>query len=154
MKALKRGRVQFPDPEQASPEGVVAVGAKPDADTLKDAYTRGIFPWPHEGFPLLWFSPDPRFVVEPKRAHLHKSLKKAMKKTELVIRADTAFRTVIESCSDKKRPGQRGTWITDDMIEGYCALHAEGFAHSIEAWQPMQKGETLVGGLYGVSFGA
>jgi leucyl/phenylalanyl-tRNA--protein transferase len=144
-----RGRIEFPDPSTASPEGIVAVGAKPEPEILKDAYQRGIFPWPHEGYPLLWFSPDPRFVLEPTKAHLHKSLRKAMKKTELVIKADTNFRAVIEACSDKKRPGQRGTWITDDMVEGYAKLHAEGFAHSIEAWQ----GDALVGGLYGISFG-
>jgi leucyl/phenylalanyl-tRNA--protein transferase len=149
----QRGRVEFPDPSTASPEGIVAVGAKPTPEVLKDAYRRGIFPWPHEGYPLLWFSPDPRFVLEPTKAHLHKSLRKAMKKTELVIKADTNFRAVIEACSDKKRPGQRGTWITDEMIEGYTALHGEGYAHSIEAWQPLPAGETLVGGLYGISFG-
>jgi leucyl/phenylalanyl-tRNA---protein transferase len=140
----------FPDPSTASPEGIVAIGAAPEPAILKEAYQKGIFPWPHEGYPLLWFSPDPRFVLEPKNAHLHKSLKKAMKKTDLVIKADTKFRDVIEGCSEKKRRGQRGTWITDEMIEGYCGLHADGFAHSIEAW----RGNALVGGLYGVSFGA
>ena len=142
--------VVFPDPSAASAEGIVAVGAAPEPEILKDAYRRGIFPWPHEGYPLLWFSPDPRFVVEPKRAHLHRSLRKAMRKTSVVVRADTAFRSVIEACSLKMRPGQRGTWITDAMIEGYCALHAEGFAHSIEAWHD----DRLVGGHYGISFGS
>lgn len=145
-----QGRVKFPHPSTASPEGIVAIGAAPEPEILKEAYRNGIFPWPHEGHPLLWFSPDPRFVLEPRQAHLHKSLKKAMRKTDLVIRADTAFRRVIEGCADKKRPAQRGTWITEDMIEGYCALHAEGLAHSLEAW----RGEDLVGGLYGVSFGS
>ena len=154
MAAKRKARMEFPDPATATPEGIVAIGAKPEPEILKDAYQRGIFPWPHPGYPLLWFSPDPRFVLEPTKGHLHKSLRKVMKKTELVIRADTQFRKVIEACSDKKRPGQRGTWITDDMIEGYCALHAEGFAHSIEAWQPLPTGEALVGGLYGVSFGS
>ncbi len=153
-KLPARARVVFPNPSTASPEGIVAIGAKPWPEVLKDAYTRGIFPWPHEGYPLLWFSPDPRFVLEPKLGHLNKSLRKAMRRTDLVIRADTRFRAVIEGCADKRRPGQRGTWITDDMIEGYCALHEEGFAHSVEAWQLLPGGETLVGGLYGVSFGA
>lgn len=143
----------FPDPATAGPEGIVAIGAAPEPEILKEAYQKGIFPWPHEGYPLLWFSPDPRFVLEPRSTHLHKSLRKAMRKSPFVIRADTSFRAVIEGCSEKKRRGQRGTWITDDMIEGYCALHAEGLAHSIEAWQPLPGGETLVGGLYGVSFG-
>jgi leucyl/phenylalanyl-tRNA--protein transferase len=146
---MRRSRGGFPDPSTASPDGIVAIGAAPDPTTLKDAYQQGIFPWPHDGYPLLWFSPDPRFVLEPSRAHLHRSLRKAMKKTDIVIKADTAFRSVIEGCSERRRRGQRGTWITDDMIEGYCALHEEGLAHSIEAW----RNGALVGGLYGVSFG-
>lgn len=144
----------FPDPSTASPEGIVAIGAAPEPEILKEAYQKGIFPWPHEGYPLLWFSPDPRFVLEPARCHVHKSLRKAMRRTDLVVRADTAFQRVMEGCSEKKRRGQRGTWITDDMIEGYTALHRQGFAHSIEAWRPSKDGgDTLVGGLYGVSFG-
>ncbi len=142
-------RVVFPHPSTASPEGVVAVGAAPRPDVLKTAYLQGIFPWPHEGFPLLWFSPDPRFVLVPTEAHLHRSLKKELRRTPLEVRADTAFRAVIDGCADKRRPGQRGTWITEEMIEGYCALHQQGLAHSIEAW----RGDKLVGGLYGVSFG-
>lgn len=142
-------RVVFPHPSTASPEGIVAVGAAPHPAVLKDAYRQGIFPWPHQGMPLLWFSPDPRFVVVPTEAHLHRSLKKELKRTTLDVRADTAFRAVIEGCAERRRKGQRGTWITEDMIEGYCALHDEGLAHSIEAW----RGDKLVGGLYGVSFG-
>jgi leucyl/phenylalanyl-tRNA---protein transferase len=142
-------RVVFPHPSTASPEGIVAVGAQPRPDVLKDAYRQGIFPWPHEGYPLLWFSPDPRFVLEPLKAHLHRSLQKELKRTTLEIKADTAFRNVIECCAAKRRPGQRGTWITDEMVEGYVGLHAEGFAHSIEAWRDGR----LVGGLYGVSLG-
>lgn len=139
----------FPHPSTASPEGVVAVGAAPHPDILKTAYRQGIFPWPHQGFPLLWFSPDPRFVLVPGEAHLHRSLRKELKRTKLEVRADTAFRAVIEGSAEKRRSGQRGTWITKDMIEGYCALHDEGLAHSIEAW----RDDRLVGGLYGVSFG-
>lgn len=142
-------RVVFPHPSAASPEGIVAIGAEPRPDVLKDAYRQGIFPWPHEGYPLLWFSPDPRFVLVPTEAHLHRSLRKELKRTTLEIRADTAFRDVIEACAERRRPGQRGTWITDEMIEGYCGLHAEGLAHSIEAW----RDGALVGGLYGVSLG-
>lgn len=142
-------RVVFPHPSKASPDGIVAIGAEPRPEVLRDAYRQGIFPWPHEGYPLLWFSPDPRFVLEPTQAHLHRSLKKELKRTTLDIRADTAFREVIEGCADKRRRGQRGTWITDEMIEGYVGLHQEGLAHSIEAWR---EGK-LVGGLYGVSMG-
>lgn len=145
-----RGPARFPHPSRASPEGIVAVGGAPDPATLKTAYTSGIFPWPHEGFPLLWFSPDPRFVLEPGKAHVPKSLRKAMKRGGIEVRADTAFARVMAACAAARRRGQRGTWITDEMIAGYTALHAEGVAHSIEAW----RGDELVGGLYGVSFGA
>jgi leucyl/phenylalanyl-tRNA--protein transferase len=143
-------RIYFPDPETADEDGVVCVGAQPVPELLKDAYRNGIFPWPHRGQPLLWFSPDPRFVLEPRRAHLHRSLKKALRKTSLRITADTAFRDVIKACGKDERPRQRGTWITPDMRAGYAALHDEGYAHSIEAWD----GDALVGGLYGVAFGA
>jgi leucyl/phenylalanyl-tRNA--protein transferase len=142
-------RLYFPDPEEADESGVVCVGGKPTPELLKEAYTNGIFPWPHRGQPLLWFSPDPRFVLEPTQVHLHRSLKKAMRKTSLTITADRDFRAVMSACSKSSRPGQRGTWITKDMIDGYCALHDEGFAHSVEAWD----GDRLVAGLYGVSFG-
>ncbi len=141
---------RFPHPSRASSEGIVAVGGTPDKDVLRAAYTSGIFPWPHEGFPLLWFSPDPRFVLETARAHVPRSLRKAMRKPGIVVKADTSFSSVMARCSQTKRPGQRGTWITDEMIAGYTALHGEGCAHSIETW----KDGVLVGGLYGVSFGA
>jgi leucyl/phenylalanyl-tRNA--protein transferase len=142
-------RLFFPDPESADENGVVCAGARPDPELLVDAYRNGIFPWPHRGQPLLWFSPDPRFVLEPRRAHLPRSLKKAMRRTTWRIVADTAFAAVMQACSASARPGQRGTWITKDMIAGYRALHEDGYAHSIEAWD----GDVLVGGLYGVSFG-
>jgi len=140
----------FPDPNEANEAGVVCAGAAPHPELLKDAYQHGIFPWPHKGHPLLWFSPDPRFVLPPTQAHLHKSLRKAMKKTTFTIKADTRFRDVMAGCSRAKRRGQAGTWITRDMIAGYCALHDEGLAHSIECYD----GDVLVGGLYGVSFGS
>jgi len=139
----------FPDPSEANEHGVVVAGAQPHPKLLKEAYQRGIFPWPHRGYPLLWFSPDPRFVLPIRDAHLHRSLQKQLKKTDLVIKADTAFRQVMAGCAKARRDGQ-GTWITRDMIRGYCELHDEGFCHSIEAW----RGDELVGGLYGVSFGA
>jgi leucyl/phenylalanyl-tRNA--protein transferase len=139
----------FPSPESASPEGIVALGAEPSPARLLLAYSSGIFPWPHRDLPLLWFSPDPRFVLEPRRAHVPASLRKRMRRGGYEIRADTAFREVMLGCRAATRPGQDGTWITPAMIEGYEALHHLGYAHSIEAWQ---DGE-LVGGLYGVSLG-
>lgn len=132
-----------------NPDGIVAVGGTPDPETLIAAYGHGIFPWPHDDYPLLWFCPDPRFALVPEDAHLSRSLRKRMRRSLYEVRADTAFARVIRRCSEKPRPGQDGTWITKEMIAGYVALHERGLAHSIEAWQ----GDRLVGGLYGVSLG-
>jgi leucyl/phenylalanyl-tRNA---protein transferase len=145
-----RRRIFFPPASWASPDGVLAIGGQPDPETLKQAYGRGIFPWPHEGWPLLWFCPDPRFALIPAEAHVPRSLRKTMRRGGFEVRADTAFREVIGRCAGKPRPGQDGTWITKDMVAGYTALHDEGLAHSIEAW----KDGRLVGGLYGLSLGA
>ena len=142
-------RVVFPPPTSANEEGVLAIGGRPDAETLLAAYSQGIFPWPHEGHPLLWFCPDPRFVLVPDEAHLHRSLQKTMRGGTFEVRADTAFARVMEGCSTAHRPGQDGTWITPEMIAGYTELHRQGFAHSIEAWREGR----LVGGLYGISLG-
>jgi leucyl/phenylalanyl-tRNA---protein transferase len=140
----------FPSPERASPEGIVAFGGEPSPERLLLAYASGIFPWPHRDLPLLWFSPDPRFVVVPERAHVPRSLAKRVRRGEYEVRADTAFRDVMVGCSRAPRPGQDGTWINDEMIQGYTALHEQGFAHSVECY----RDEELVGGLYGVSIGA
>lgn len=126
------------------------MGGRPDPETLKEAYSRGIFPWPHEEVPLLWFCPDPRFVLVPEAAHVARSLRKEMRRGGFEVRADTAFQEVIRACARKERRGQKGTWITGEMIAGYTALHEEGLAHSIEAWRDGR----LVGGLYGISMGA
>jgi leucyl/phenylalanyl-tRNA--protein transferase len=147
---LSRGRDIFPPVDRATPEGVLAIGGKPEPDLLLAAYSRGIFPWPHQGLPLLWFCPDPRFVLVPAEAHVGRSLRKTMRRGLFEVRADTAFREVMRACARRKRPGQRGTWINRDMIRGYTALHKQGYAHSIEAWQDGR----LVGGLYGISLGA
>ncbi|MGE0789690.1 MAG: leucyl/phenylalanyl-tRNA--protein transferase [Sandaracinaceae bacterium] len=140
----------FPPPEGASEEGVVAVGGDFRPERLLLAYSQGIFPWPTEGFPLLWFSPDPRFVLEPSRLRLSRSLKKAARRSRFTVRADTAFADVIEACSLAPRRGQSGTWITDDLMEGFLGLHHLGFAHSVEAYDADGK---LAGGLYGVCLG-
>jgi len=141
--------LRFPPPEGASAEGIVAVGGDFRPERLLLGYAQGIFPWPSEGLPLLWFSPDPRFVLDPERAHIPRSLKKRMRRDPYEIRFDTAFPDVIRACAEARRPGQRGTWIIDELVDGYQVLHALGFAHSIEAWH----GDELVGGLYGVGLG-
>jgi leucyl/phenylalanyl-tRNA--protein transferase len=139
----------FPPPEGASPEGVVAVGGDASPERLILAYSQGIFPWPHEGMPLLWFSPEPRFVLRPNELRINRSLRRRIRKSPFTIRTDTAFRRVMEGCATSPRPEQEGTWINDDLLEGFESLHRNGFAHSVEAWQ----GSELVGGLYGVSLG-
>lgn len=139
----------FPPPEGASLEGVVAIGGDFRVERLLLAYSQGIFPWPTEGMPLLWFSPDPRFVLRPREAYVCKSLRKTMRKGHFEVRFDTAFERVIRACGAASRPGQVGTWITPELIDGYVKLHELGYAHSIETW----KGNELVGGLYGVSLG-
>lgn len=147
---VRLGReLAFPHPSRASREGVVAVGGDVSPERLVLAYSQGIFPWPSDGLPLLWFSPDPRFVLPLNALHVPRSLRKRMRRGDLEVRADTAFEQVIRACQSVPRAGQGGTWITDEMLEGYVRLHELGFAHSVECWQ----GEDLVGGLYGVSLG-
>jgi leucyl/phenylalanyl-tRNA---protein transferase len=139
----------FPPPEGASREGVVAIGGDTSPERLILAYSQGIFPWPHEGMPLLWFSPDPRFVLDLKQIRVDRSLRKRIRKDPFEIRTDTAFRKVMKACAKIPRPRQDGTWITDELVEGFTSLHNHGFAHSVEAWLDGR----LVGGLYGVSLG-
>ncbi|MEO5730877.1 MAG: leucyl/phenylalanyl-tRNA--protein transferase [Byssovorax sp.] len=142
-------RLIFPPAELAEDSGVLAVGGDVSEERLILAYESGIFPWPHEGLPLLWHSPDPRTVLVPRDIHVGRSLEKSIRRGLYEVRLDTAFRQVIRGCSQKDRPNQDGTWITDEMIEGYVALHRRGLAHSIESW----RGDELVGGLYGISLG-
>jgi leucyl/phenylalanyl-tRNA--protein transferase len=142
-------RLVFPPPELADPDGLLAVGGDLRPERLVLAYSTGIFPWPTEGFPLLWHSPDPRFVLEAEQLHVPRSLAKTVRRERYRCTLDTAFRTVMASCAEIPRQGQDGTWITDDMLEAYAELHELGFAHSVEVWE----GETVVGGVYGVSLG-
>jgi len=142
-------RLTFPPAELASEDGVVAIGGDLDLDRLLLAYSRGIFPWPHDGLPLMWFSPDPRMVLLPRDLHLSRSLRARLRRREYEVRLDADFRGVIERCASTPRPDQDGTWITPEVVEAYCGLHELGLAHSAEAW----KDGALVGGLYGVSLG-
>ena len=140
----------FPPPQLANEDGVVAVGGDVTPERLLVAYESGIFPWPDEGLPLLWFSPDPRFVLDLETVHVGRSLRKRLRKAPYRITFDEAFTEVIDHCAHVPRPGQSGTWITTDMRQGYVRLHQLGYAHSVEAWNDEGK---LVGGLYGVSLG-
>lgn len=131
-------------------EGLLAWGGDLSPRRLLAAYRRGIFPWYSEGQPILWHSPDPRFVLLPSQLHVPKSLKKTIHRGTYQVRYDTAFAQVIAACARVRRPGQRGTWITRDMERAYLELHRQGYAHSVESWE----GGELRGGLYGVSLGA
>ncbi len=139
----------FPDPQLAREDGLLAVGGDLHPHRLLLAYSMGIFPWYSAGQPILWHSPDPRFVLEPQELKVQRSLRKVIRQRPFELRLDTAFEQVIDGCQGIHRPGQRGTWITSEMRDGYLELHRQGFAHSTEAWLDGQ----LVGGLYGVSMG-
>jgi leucyl/phenylalanyl-tRNA---protein transferase len=139
----------FPSPEKADTDGLLAVGGDLSPKRLILAYHSGIFPWYAENSPILWWSPDPRLILEPKNFKVPKSLKKVLNKNIFTITLDHRFESVICGCAQARRPGERGTWIVDDMIKAYITLHKAGFAHSVESWC---EGE-LVGGLYGVSLG-
>ncbi len=142
--------VAFPDPRTASAEGVVAVGGDLHPDTLMLAYRQGIFPWPVEGYPLLWFSPPERGVLIFPELHISRSLRRARRDSTLRFTLDRAFSQVIRACADRPRPGQDGTWITPAIVAAYQRLHQLGIAHSVEAW----RDDRLVAGLYGVAFAA
>jgi leucyl/phenylalanyl-tRNA--protein transferase len=139
----------FPPPDAAEPDGLLAVGGDLEPGRLLLAYAQGIFPWYEEGLPILWHSPDPRMVLPAGGLHVPRSLAKVLRRSPYALSLDRDFAAVIELCAAVPRPGQRGTWITAEMIDAYLRLHAAGFAHSVEA----RLGEELVGGLYGVSLG-
>ena len=141
---------RFPPAEEADPTGLLAVGGDLRPRRLLAAYAQGIFPWYSEGVPILWHSPDPRFVLVPEQIHVPKSLAKTLRRGQYEVRYDTAFEKVIDGCKRTPRPGQDGTWITGEMRRAYVELHRLGFAHSAESWE---DGE-LRGGLYGVSLGS
>lgn len=145
--------LRFPDPRLADEDGLLAVGGDLRPERLLLAYSNGIFPWPTAGLPLLWFSPDPRMVLRPAAVHVSRSLAKGLRRGGYRVRADTAFSRVIKACARAPRPGQKGTWITDEVLNAYVKLHRLGFAHSIEVWRFDESGEQLVGGLYGVAIG-
>lgn len=138
----------LPDPDTCDdPSGVVGFGADLAPATLVDAYRRGIFPWPHEGVALPWFSPDPRGVLPPGRVKVSRSLRQRLRRAGWETTVDAAFDRVIAACA--ARPGGEGTWITRQMRRAYVELARLGWAHSVEVWD----GDRLVGGLYGVQLG-
>lgn len=141
--------IRFPDPRRSTPEGLVAVGGDLRTEVLVAAYRQGIFPWPTKGYPLVWFCPPRRAILEFDRLHIPRSLARARARTTWRFSFDAAFDEVIERCAVVPRAGESGTWITGEMIRAYKLLHRQGFAHSVEVWD----GARLVGGLYGVAVG-
>lgn len=140
----------FPPIDKAltEPDGLLAAGGDLSAERLLEAYRRGIFPWFDEGQPILWWSPDPRCVLYPQEFHISRRLLREIRADDLTVTFNKSFADVMQQCAEP-RPGQPGTWITDEMRDAYGALHSTGWAHSVE----IRDGAQLIGGLYGVAIG-
>lgn len=138
----------FPPVEDAMDDGLLAMGGDVRVDRLLLAYRKGIFPW-YDGDTPLWWSPDPRFVLYPHQLKVSKSMEHLLRKKTFRFSVNEHFSAVIRNCKELQRPGQDGTWITDELEESLNQLHKMGFAHSAEAWLDKE----LVGGLYGIRLG-
>lgn len=139
----------FPPVENANDEGLLAIGGDLFPERLLLAYRNGIFPWFNEDSPILWWSPDPRMVLFPQNIKISKSMRKVLRDAQFRITKNTCFEAVMTQCSQIKRAGQKGTWITENMKEAYMELHKKGHAISYEVWE----NNLLVGGLYGIDLG-
>jgi leucyl/phenylalanyl-tRNA---protein transferase len=148
MKFLGKA-IQFPDHSEATRDGLLAIGGDLSLERLIHGYANGIFPWYNDEEPILWWSPDPRFVLFPKDLKVSKSMKQFLRNTTYQITENTAFEQVITHCAAIKRDDQHGTWIGKSMIDAYINLHRAGFAKSVEVWDQNE----LVGGLYGIDLG-
>ena len=148
-------KLEFPSPETASEEGVIALGGDLSVERLMLAYKNGIFPWYCDGEPIIWYCPPERMVLFPDDLKVSKSMQKIIKKGNFTITENTAFSEVIFNCKHIIRNDDFGTWITDDMEQAYINLHKKGITKSIEVWfyNPETKKQVLVGGLYGVDLG-
>ena len=151
IPVLMGASIKFPETSQAleDPNGLLAAGGTLDKETLLSAYQSGIFPWFEDNSPILWWSPNPRCILQPEGFAPSKSLKRKARKGGFEIRINSCFEEVIDSCKRVHRKKQRGTWITNEMRDAYIELHHSGFAHSIECF----TNSHLVAGLYGVSLG-
>lgn len=150
MSTLAPSQFIFPNPIEADPEGegFICIGADLSPSTLFEAYSHGLFPWFNEGEPICWWSPEPRCIIHPNDYQPSKSLLRNMKKRDLNITINHAFEQVIRACS-LPRSYANDTWISEDIIQGYCQMFKAGYGYSVEVWD----GQQLVGGLYGVSIG-
>ena len=144
----KDQRFKFPDPEK-SKGSIVAWGGNLSPGMLLSAYEQGLFPWYSDNEPVIWHSPDPRLLIYPEKLHISNSMKKYLRQGRFEVTINKNFRGVIGNCSAVFRPGQGGTWITEDIINAYTELHNLGWAHSAEAWSQ----GTLSGGCYGIRIG-
>lgn len=139
----------FPSVEMATSEGIVAIGGDLGIERLLLAYRSGIFPWYNEDEPIVWWSPDPRFVLFPEKLRVTKSMQSVLNNGTFRFTINRAFNKVLQNCKSITRKDQEGTWITPEVQKAYTELHELGYAHSAEAWM---NGE-LVGGLYGIKLG-
>lgn len=150
MKQLPPSQFIFPNPIESDPEGqgFICIGADLTPSTLYEAYTHGLFPWFSEDEPICWWSPEPRCIIVPNNYHPSKSLIRNMKKFDYKITINQAFEQVIRSCSLPRSYADE-TWISEDIIQGYCQMFEAGYGYSVEVWDQ----EQIVGGLYGVTIG-
>jgi leucyl/phenylalanyl-tRNA--protein transferase len=146
MKLFAAQRLTFADPRLTMDEGILDMSDDLRVERLLEAYSFGIFPWPHQDLPTLWFCPVARGVLDFKEFHMPHSLEKTLNKNRFRYTFDRSFDTVIEACAKVPRPAQGGTWITERLLKAYKAFHRAGYAHSLEVWE----GDELAGGLYGV----
>lgn len=142
-------KLYFPPVHTSDEEGVLAIGGDLSVERLLLAYYSGIFPWYNEDQPIIWWSPDPRFVLFPEELVVSRSMDKILRQNKFQFTIDKTFTQVIQKCKSINRKEQDGTWITPAVQHAYTQLHLKGYAHSAEAWQ---DGE-LVGGLYGIRLG-
>ena len=137
----------FPDPRRADAEGLLAIGLPLTRERMLHAYGHGIFPWPHRGLPMLWFSPDPRAVLELDALHVSRRLQRTLRQRQFTVTWNRCFTRVVRECGARR---EEGTWITPDLLAAYADLHRLGAAHSLEVWH---DGE-LAGGIFGIQRGA
>ncbi len=141
--------IWFPNVNEANEDGILAIGGDLSVERLLLAYKHGIFPWFDTEEPLLWWSPNPRFVLFPEKLKVSKSMKQVLRNSSYTVTINKAFNAVIKECSKIKRSGQEGTWITNSMIDSYTKLHELGYAKSVEVWNE----NSLVAGFYGIDLG-
>lgn len=149
MLSILDDKIWFPPPQKANEDGLLAIGGDLSIERLKFAYNKGIFPWYNDEEVILWWHPNPRFVLFPKNLKVSKSMQQVIRSKKYTVTFNKQFEAVINACKSIKRNDQDGTWLNEDMIKAYCTLHQEGIAQSVEVW----KDDNLVGGLYGIKMG-